>query len=56
MNSNKNNRYILFWLSQSISQLGSSLTGFALVVWAYKQTGEALTVSILSFCSIYPIY
>lgn len=54
MNSNKNNRYILFWLSQSISQLGSSLTGFALVVWAYKQTGEALTVSILSFCSYLP--
>lgn len=53
-NKNKNNRYLLFWLSQSISQLGSSLTSFALVVWAYKQTGEALTVSILSFCSYMP--
>lgn len=39
MNSIKNKksgftRYIIFWLSQSVSQLGSAMTGFALVIWA----------------------
>ncbi|MBE6023376.1 MAG: MFS transporter [Cellulosilyticum sp.] len=50
----KRNQYILFWLTQAISQLGSSLTGFALVVWAYKQTNSAMAISLLSFCNYLP--
>jgi len=46
--------YIVFWLSQSVSQLGSAMTGYALIVWAYKQTGSVLTVSLMSFCSFAP--
>lgn len=29
-------KYIVLWLSQSVSGLGSSMTGFALVLWAYE--------------------
>ena len=47
MNLNKKNGftgYIIFWLSQSVSQLGSAMTGFALMIWTYKQTDSAMTV------------
>lgn len=47
-------KYIIFWLSQSISQLGSSMTSFALILWAYTQNNSALTVSLMSFCSYVP--
>jgi MFS family permease len=47
-------RYILFWLSGSVSQLGSSMTSFALILWTYKQTGSAMSVSLMSFCSYLP--
>ena len=52
MVNNKN--YILFWLSQSVSQLGSSMTSFALIIWAYKQTNSAMAVSLLTFFSYLP--
>lgn len=47
-------KYIILWLSQSISGLGSSMTGFALVLWAYEQKGSALSVSMMSFCNYVP--
>ena len=47
-------RYIILWVSQSISQLGSSMTAFALILWTYEQTGSALSVSIMSFCNSVP--
>ncbi len=47
-------RYIIFWLSQSLSQLGSAMTGFALVLWAYTQEGSAMTVSLMSFFNYMP--
>lgn len=55
MENNKNfNRYIILWLSQSISGLGSSMTGFALVLWAYQHSRTALSVSLMSFCNYVP--
>lgn len=53
MNSNFK-RYIIFWLSQALSQLGSSMTGFALILWAYTQNGSAMTVSLMSFFNYVP--
>jgi len=47
-------RYILFWLSQSCSQLGSAATAFALVLWAYTKNGSAMTVSLMSFFNYVP--
>ncbi|MGN6710051.1 MFS transporter [Anaerocolumna jejuensis] len=54
MSDKKFRNFIIFWLSQSVSQLGSAMTGFALIIWAYKQTNSALTVSLMSFCSYVP--
>lgn len=47
-------KYIVLWLSQSISQLGSSMTAFALILWTYEQTHSAFFISILSFCNYVP--
>ena len=47
-------KYIVLWLSQSISQLGSSMTAFSFVLWIYEQTHSALSISIISFCNYVP--
>lgn len=47
-------KYILLWLSQSVSGIGSSMTGFALVLWAYGQSHSAMSVSLISFCNYVP--
>lgn len=47
-------RYIILWLSQSVSQLGSSMTSFALILWVYTVRHSAMTVSLMSFCSYVP--
>ena len=47
-------KYIILWLSQSVSGLGSSMTVFALVLWAYGQSHSAMSVSLMSFCNYVP--
>lgn len=46
--------FLLLWLTQSFSTLGSSMTNFALVVWSYQAEGSALTTALLSVCSYTP--
>ena len=48
------NKYIIFWFSQAVSQLGSTMTSFALILWAYTQNGSAMTVSLMSFFNYVP--
>ncbi len=38
--------FVLLWFGQSISSLGSSMTIFAITIWAFEKTGSALTLSI----------
>lgn len=54
MKDNKFRNFIFFWLSQSVSQLGSSMTSYALIIWAYKQTNSAMSVSLMTFFSYLP--
>lgn len=35
--------FLRLWSTQTFSALGSSMTSFALVLWAYEQSGSALT-------------
>lgn len=46
--------FLILWLTQSFSSLGSSMTNFALIVWSYQQQGSALTTALLSVCSYAP--
>lgn len=52
--NNNFKRYIIFWLSQSVSQLASAMTSFALILWAYTKEGSAMTVSLMSFFNYLP--
>jgi hypothetical protein len=40
--------YLLLWGSQSLSYLGSSMTGYALLIWVYQKNHSALGVSLLA--------
>ena len=46
--------FFLLWLTQSLSQLGSAMTAFALTLWLYEKTGSALDTALLSICSYTP--
>ena len=46
--------FIILWLTQSFSALGSSMTNFALVIWLYRDSGSALTTALLTVCSYAP--
>lgn len=47
-------RFLILWSTQMLSTLGSSMTNFALVIWAYQQTGSALSTALLTVCSYAP--
>ena len=46
--------FLLLWLTQSLSGLGSAMTSYALIVWSYQQEGSALSTALLSICSYAP--
>lgn len=46
--------FLLLWLSQSFSSLGSAMTSYALVIWSYSQEGSALMTALLMVCSYAP--
>lgn len=46
--------FIFLWSTQSLSQLGSAMTGFALTLWLYEKTGSALQTALLSICTYAP--
>lgn len=46
--------FITLWSTQSLSQLGSAMTGFALGLWLYEKTGSALQTALLQICSYGP--
>ena len=46
--------YLLLWSTQSLSALGSAMTGYALVLWLYRQSGSALETAMLAICSYAP--
>ncbi len=46
--------FLILWSTQSFSQLGSSMTGFALTLWLYETTGSALKMALASVCSYGP--
>lgn len=46
--------FIILWLTQSFSSLGSSMTSFALIIMLYQDSGSALTTALLSVSSYAP--
>ena len=46
--------FYLLWSTQSLSQLGSAMTSFALTLWLYEKTGSALSTAALTICTYAP--
>ena len=46
--------FLLLWLTQSFSGLGSAMTSYALVIWSYTQKGSALMTALLMVSSYAP--
>lgn len=46
--------FTLIWFGQLLSIMGTAMSGFALMIWAYEQVGKASTVAFLGFSSILP--
>src|SRR3954465_3928270 len=47
-------RFRLVWIGQLVSLLGSGLTGFALGVWVFLQTGSVTQFAFISFFGMLP--
>ena len=47
-------KFLLFLVSQAVSQMGSAMTGLAVVIWAYGSTGQVMASSLLAVCSAVP--
>lgn len=46
--------FYILWSTQSLSQLGSAITAFALTLWLYEKTGSALGTAALRICTYAP--
>ncbi|MBO4291710.1 MAG: MFS transporter [Lachnospiraceae bacterium] len=46
--------FYILWSTQSLSQLGSAMTGFALTLWLFEKTGSALSTASLTVCTYAP--
>jgi MFS transporter, DHA3 family, macrolide efflux protein len=46
--------FVLMWAGQVISMIGSDLTGFALGVWIFQQTGSVTQFSLIILCAELP--
>ncbi|HKP81125.1 MAG TPA: MFS transporter [Pyrinomonadaceae bacterium] len=46
--------FIILWVGEVISFIGSALTGFALGAWVYQQTGSVTRFSLIVLCAQVP--
>lgn len=47
--------FIIVWLGQLVSLLGTSITRFAVTLWAWEVTGQATALSLAAFFGVIPI-
>lgn len=46
--------FIIFWLGQSLSEIGNRLTGFGLGIWVYQNTHQVAGLSLVIFFTTLP--
>ncbi len=46
--------FIIIWIGQLVSRIGTAMTKFAFLVWVYQQTGQATDVALLGFYTFLP--
>ena len=47
--------FLIVWLGQMLSMLGTSMSGFGLTVWAYELTGSATALALVGFFFVTPM-
>ncbi|BAY86130.1 hypothetical protein NIES267_56360 [Calothrix parasitica NIES-267] len=53
-NSPKLREFIILWLGQFVSTIGSSMTSFAIEIWAWEITGKATALTLVGFFALLP--
>ena len=46
--------FIIIWLGQVFSLVGTAMTQFALTIWVWQQTGQATTLALMGFFAFAP--
>ena len=46
--------FLLLWSSQAVSELGTAMTNYALIIWVYGQSGTASSITLLTICTFLP--
>ena len=41
--------FLIMWFGQLVSIIGTTMTRFALIIWAYQKTGSATTLALMGF-------
>lgn len=41
--------FVIIWIGQVVSLLGTAMTNFGLTIWAYEETGQATTLALIVF-------
>jgi MFS family permease len=47
--------FTIVWVGQMLSLLGTSMTGFALTIWAWQKTGQATALALVGFANFAPV-
>ena len=47
--------FLVIWVGQFISSIGSGLTSFGLNVYVFEKTGSALSCSLVTLCAFFPL-
>ncbi len=47
--------FIVVWIGQVMSLLGTAMSGFALTIWAYEKTGTATALALVAFFFVTPM-
>ena len=47
--------FILVWIGQVFSMIGSQMTNFAMGIWAWEQTGKATSLAMVNFFAFAPL-
>ena len=47
--------FLVVWFGQLVSQIGTAMSTFALLIWIYEHTGRATSVALLGFFWFLPV-
>ena len=47
--------FSIVWFGQLVSMIGTGMTRFALIIWAYQLTGQATALALVGFFSFAPV-